>query len=177
MTQRFKSFSKVGLAVAAVTVVAVVAVAPVVMAQDGPMRRRGPGPGIGGPLQGGPGPMGRPGGPMIPGLRGLDLTEVQRAQVKSIMESHQTEFRAVADRLREAHQAMRALVDADVIDESAIRARSTDAATAQADAAILNAKVRAEVREILTPEQLQKAKELQDARETLMKQRRPRPRA
>ena len=64
-----------------------------------------------------------------------------------------------------------------MINESAIRAKSAEAATAEADAAILNAKVRAEVKEILTPEQLQKAKELREARETLMKQRRSKPKA
>lgn len=62
-----------------------------------------------------------------------------------------------------------------MIDESAIHAKSAEAATAEADLAILNAKVRAEVKQLLTPEQLQKADELRNARETLMKQRRPRP--
>lgn len=172
MTHRIKSFLKVGL-----VAVTVVAMAPLVMAQDGQMRRRGPGPGIGGPPPGGQGQMGRRGGPMVPGLRGLDLTDVQRAQVKSIMDSHQNEFRAVGEKIGAARESMRALLEADVIDESVIRAKSAEAATAEADAAILNAKVRAEVKAILTPEQLQKAKELREARETLMKQRRPKPKA
>jgi len=149
---------------------------PFVIAQDGQGRRRGPGPGIGGPPPGG-GPMGMRGGPMVAGLRGLDLTEAQRGQVKSIMDSHQNEFRAIGEKQRAAREAMRELLDADVIDEGAIRAKSAEAASSEADAAILNAKVRAEVKEILTPEQVKKAQELRDARETRMKQRRPRPQA
>ena len=95
---------------------------------------------------------------MLP-LRGLDLTEAQQGQVKSIVDSHQAEFRAVNQKIGEARQAMRALLEADQIDESAIRAKSVEVAAAEADAAILQAKIRQEIFGILTAEQLQKAKE------------------
>jgi protein CpxP len=160
MTNRIKSSLAIGL-----VALTVVALAPLAMAQDGQMRRRGPGPGVGGPPPGGPGPMGRMrGGPMVPGLRGLDLTEAQQGQVKSIMESHQNEFRAAGEKIGAAREAMRTLLEAETIDESAIRAKSADVAAAEADIAILNAKVRSEIFAILTPEQLQKAKDLQPKR-------------
>jgi protein CpxP len=95
---------------------------------------------------------------MLP-LRGLDLTEAQQGQVKSIMESHQAEIRAAGQKIGEARQAMRALLEADQIDESAIRAKSVEVAAAEADAAIIQARVRQEIFGILTAEQLQKAKE------------------
>ena len=89
-----------------------------------------------------------------------DLTEAQREQVKGIIDNHRDEFKQVGDKLRAAHEAMGALIDADTLDENAIRAKSVDVAAAEADAAILNARVRTEVFAILTPEQLAKAKEM-----------------
>jgi Spy/CpxP family protein refolding chaperone len=156
MTNRIKTFLAAGL-----VALTVAAVAPLATAQDGQMRRRGPGQGIGGPPPGGPGggmPGMRGGGPMLP-LRGLDLTEAQQGQVKSIMDSHRDEVRAAGQKIGTAREAMRTLLEADQIDESAIRAKSVEVAAAEADAAIIQAKVRQEVFGILTAEQLQKAKE------------------
>ncbi len=67
---------------------------------------------------------------------------------------------------------MRALVEADAINESAIRAKSAEIAAAEAEVMILNAKVRQESMQVLTSEQQQKLKELRAAREGQMKQRR-----
>lgn len=167
MTNRIKSSLAVGLVVLAVATLAQMA-----MAQDGQMRRRGPGPGLGGPPHGGPRPMGpmgpgrmgpMGGGPMVP-LGALDLTESQRGQVKAIMDSHKDEFRAAGEKVGVARQALRGLLEADPIDEPAIRAKSVDVAAAEGDAAILRAKVRTEIYAILTPEQVQKAKELRPKR-------------
>jgi len=145
-----------------------------VFAQDGQGQRRGPGQGQG---MGGPGMRG-PGGPMGmglgPGLRGLDLTDDQKAQVKTIRESHQAEFKTVGDKLRAAREGMRALIQADTLDEPAVRAKSVEVAAAEADAAILNAKVRAQTLTVLTAEQLAKLKELQAQRQSQpRKQRQP----
>ena len=60
---------------------------------------------------------------------------------------------------------MRALIEADTINESAIRAKSAEVAAAEADVAILNAKVRAESMQILTSEQQAKLKELRTDRQ------------
>ena len=59
---------------------------------------------------------------------------------------------------------MQALVEADALDESAIRAKSAEIAAAEADVMILNAKVRQESMQVLTSEQLAKLKELRDSR-------------
>jgi periplasmic protein CpxP/Spy len=179
MTTRFKT----SLA-AALAVVTIATAAPMLMAassaraseakQDQPQRRQGPG--FGGPPPGGPGGPGmRRGGPMGfgPGFRELDLTDDQKAQLKSIAESHRDEFRAAGEKARAAHDGMQALVEADSINESAIRAKSAEIAAAEAEVMILNAKVRQESMQILTSEQQQKLKELRAAREAQMKQRRP----
>jgi protein CpxP len=109
---------------------------------------------------------------MGPEFRGLDLTDDQRAQLRKIREARQSEFKAAGDKLGAARQGMRALIQAETIDESAIRAKSAEVAAAEADVAILNAKVRAESLQILTSEQQAKLKELRTNRQGQMKQRR-----
>ena len=99
-----------------------------------------------------------------PGFRELDLTDDQKAQLKSIAESHRDEFQAAGEKVGAAREGMRALVEADTINESAIRAKSAEIAAAEADVMILNAKVRQESMQVLTSEQLQKLKELRTAR-------------
>ena len=146
-----------------------------VVAQDGQMPRRGPAMGRGGPPPGGMRGPGGPGGPMGmgigPGFRELDLTDEQKAQVTSIVDSHQAEFKAVGEKLHAAREGMQALLEADTLDEAAVRAKSVEVAAAEADAAILGAKVRTQTVQVLTSEQLAKLKELQASRNG--KQRRP----
>lgn len=166
---------KVSLAAGFVAVV-LAAGSAIVMAQDGQMKQRGPG-GPGGPGIGMRGPGGPMGMGIGPGFRELDLTDDQKAQVKAIAESHQAEFKAVGEKMRAARQGMRALVEADTLDEAAVRAKSIEVAAAEADAAILNAKVRTQTLQVLTAEQLAKHKELQAQRQSLpRKQRGPGPR-
>jgi len=139
--------------------------------QGGPGGQRGPG-GAGGPRRGpgGAGPMGDL------GLRGIDLPDAQREQVRAIMESHQAEFQQAATRLREAHRGFAEAVRADALDESAVRARSTAIAAAMADEAILRAKVRAEVQGILTVEQQQQLKDRSANAEKRLRERQQQPR-
>src|SRR5688572_18434410 len=120
--------------------------APLLLAQDQPpqqQQRRG-GPGF-------DGPRGMRGGGME--FRGLDLTDDQRAQLRKIREARQPEFKAAGEKLHAAREGMRALIEADSINESAIRGKSQEVAAAEAEVAILNAKVRAESMQILTSEQ------------------------
>ncbi len=178
MTIRFKTSIAAAVAVASLAVGA-----PMLMAdtsakataseQDQPRR----GPGFGGPM--GPGPglrMRGPGGPGgIAGFRGLDLSDDQKEQLKKIAESHQAEFKAIGEKTRAAHEGMRALMDAETINESAIRAKSQEVAAAQADAMILNAKIRQESMQILTADQLAKLKERREARPDGSRPRQRRP--
>lgn len=168
MTTRFKISIAAG---AAILVLAVAAPVFVAAQQEQQPRRLGPGfqgPPLGAP--GMPGLRGRgPGGPGGPmgfgaGFRGLDLTDDQQAQLKQIADSHREEFQAAGEKARTAHEGMRALMEADTIDEAAIRAKSADVAAAGAEVMILNAKVRKESLQVLSSEQLAKLKELRDQR-------------
>ena len=171
MTNRFK----ISLA-AGVAALMLAGAAPALIAhdQDAP-QRRGPGPRMGGP--GGPGRGGPMGGPMGfgPGFRQLDLTDDQKAQLKSIADSHRDEFRQAGEKIGAAREGMRALLEADQINESAIRAKSAEVAAAEAEIAILNAKVRQQQLQILTSEQQAKLKELRDSRPGPRQRRGPPP--
>ena len=180
MTTRIKTTLAAGIAV-----LTLAAGAPMLMAdtfadatvsgQDQqPQQRQGRGPGgPDGPGMRGPG---RPGGPIgfVRGFRNLDLTDDQKAQLKKIADARRSDFEAAGQKVRAAREGMRALVEADSINESAIRAKSAEIAAAEADVMILNAKVRQESLQVLTSEQQAKLKEQRTAREGHSRQRKPR---
>ena len=126
---------------------------------------------------GGPGMRGGPGGPGgmfgLP-LRALELTDAQREQVKAIMESHRDAQKAAGDKMMEARKALHDAIAADAFDEAAIRAAAGAVAALDADAAVQQARIRAEIFAILTPEQVKKAKELRTGMENRMKEGRGR---
>ena len=167
MTTRFTTslaaaVAAVTMATAAPMLIADTSAKASVSGQDQPQRRQGPG--IGGP---GGGPGMRRGGPLGfggPEFRNLDLSDDQKAQLQKIRDARQAEFKAAADKLGAAHQGMRALLEADSINEGAIRAKSQEVAAADADLMILNAKVRQESLQVLTSEQQAKLKEQRTAR-------------
>jgi Spy/CpxP family protein refolding chaperone len=120
----------------------------------GGLRGRRGGPGMG---PGGPGLLG-------PALRRLELTEDQRSRVRQITESHRDEQRAIGDRARKAHEALREVTESPTFDESAVRARAADVASVEADMAVARARLYNEVYQILTPEQQTTLKTLQAER-------------
>lgn len=171
MTTRFKTGIAAGVAAlmlaGAAPLLAATSAEATVAKQDQtqqPQRQRRGGPGLDGPrgMRGGAGPE----------FRFLDLTDDQRAQLRKIREARQPEFKAAGEKLRAAREGMRALVEADSINESAIRTKSQEVAAAEAEVAILNARMRAESMQILTSEQQAKLKELRTNRQGKMKQRR-----
>jgi protein CpxP len=97
---------------------------------------------------------------MLPMLgRDLALTDAQKDQLEAIAESHKDDWNALADRGRTAHLALNQAVVADTIDEALIRQKSAEVAAVEADMAVARARARAEVFQILTPEQRAKVKE------------------
>ncbi len=145
----------------------------VVSAQQGPPPPPGPGMqrGPGGP--GGPGMRRGAGGPGMM-LRQLDLTEAQRAQVKSIMDAHKTEVEGIGTKMREARKGLQAAMETIPVNEEAIREATAALAAVQAEANVHRANVRAEVFSILTDEQKAKAAQLKasaEARRAAMRDR------
>lgn len=117
--------------------------------RGGQMGRRPMGPG--GP--GGMGPMG-----LLGPIQRLGLTDEQKNQVKTIMESHADEFETLGERARTAHRALNEAIMADPVQDAAIRQKSAEAAAADADLAVAHAHARAEVVQILTAEQREQLK-------------------
>lgn len=104
----------------------------------------------------------------------LNLTDTQREQIRDVRQRHQPELTEARTRLRTAHEAHRAAAEALPVDEAKIRATSQALSEAQADMAVLRARVHGEVWTLLTPEQQAKAKELRAERQERMKERRDR---
>jgi protein CpxP len=88
--------------------------------------------------------------------RALDLSDDQKAQVKTILKSHAAEIEAQMAKSSAARHALHDAVVAQPFDEATIRARAADVGQAQADGAVLFAKIRAEVVPLLTDDQKQK---------------------
>jgi periplasmic protein CpxP/Spy len=131
--------------VAALAIAAAVAI-PVV-AQPQRSGQRGGGPGFGG--RGGP----------FPALRGLNLNDAQREQIRSIAQQQRTDDnspqRKVADLNKQLHLAILAdAPDLQKIDElkTSIAAATAEALTAQVD-------VQTRIAQVLTPEQRAQARE------------------
>jgi protein CpxP len=114
--------------------------------------------------RGGPGAFRGPGGPMMIPLRQLNLTDVQRDQVRSIFESHRQETRTLAERARTAHQALQAAVTADTFEEGTIRARSSELSAVETELAIARARLHGEIVAVLTPDQKAQLKKLEEER-------------
>ncbi|MBI4486493.1 MAG: periplasmic heavy metal sensor [Acidobacteria bacterium] len=102
---------------------------------------------------GGMGPMG-----LLGPIQRLGLTDEQKNQVKTIMESHADEFETLGERARTAHRALNEAIMADPVQDAAIRQKSAEAAAADADLAVAHAHARAEVVQILTAEQREQLK-------------------
>jgi protein CpxP len=115
--------------------------------------------------------FGGPRGAGLP-LAALNLTDAQREQVKTVMQQHRNEMEAAGKQLREAFDAQHKAVETIPVNEGLIRSTSQTLASAQADMAVLRARVRSEIWSVLTPEQQAKAKELKAQREARAKERR-----
>lgn len=134
--------------------------------------RRGPG----GP--GGPGRLGGPGGPggflAVP-LGQLGLSEEQRDAVRGVLEEGRAALREAGEQVRASRQALSdAVGTGGDLDEDAIRAAAAELGTAQGAMALARASARAEIWEVLTPEQRTAADVLRTAREQRMAARRER---
>jgi protein CpxP len=96
----------------------------------------------------------------------LGLTAQQQEGAKGIFAKNRPATEPLMKQLKSERHVLKNLVQADTIDEAAIRAQVAKMGTLQADMAVQHAKLAQEVRTILSPEQIQKFKEIQAARES-----------
>lgn len=99
------------------------------------------------------------GGRMRLGER-LGLTEEQRGKIKTVLASHKDEFGPLTQKIADERKALRVLIQADTLDEAAIRSQAMKVAAVEADLAVARAKVAQQVRPLLSVEQKQRLQEL-----------------
>jgi Spy/CpxP family protein refolding chaperone len=145
-----RKLAMVGALVAAIAAAAGTSAQAQAPANGQPGMRRPGGPG------GGMGPLGDIGLP----LPALNLRDEQKAQVQAVIEAHRAELEQLAQRIGPAHQAVRQAIETVPVDETLIRAKSAELAAAEADGAVLRARVRSEIWALLTAEQQQQASQL-----------------
>jgi periplasmic protein CpxP/Spy len=123
--------------------------------------------------RGGPfGPHGHRGFESGFALGALGLSDDQKTQIRSVVSGHRDEFRALAERSRKAREAERAAIEAIPVNEQQVRAASSEVAAAEADMAVLRARVHEQVFSVLTPDQQAKAKQLASERAARRAERR-----
>jgi Spy/CpxP family protein refolding chaperone len=127
----------------------------------------GPGLGQGGGHGRGPGPGGPGGGPFGLGhaTRELDLTVAQREQLRTIVEQQwEAGLHAAVDAARDAHEALRAVIENPASTEEQLRAAAQATAVPDADLAVAHHKLYLASRAILTTEQQVLLQQLQAER-------------
>ena len=128
-----------------------------------------------GPEPGGPrgrGPGFGPGGPGAGlSLRALDLTDAQQEQVRQLTQQNREQMRALMDRMRAAQEARRQAVEAIPFNESQVRSAMKDVAEVEADLAVAEARLQADIYALLSADQQQRLQKLRADREARAKER------
>jgi protein CpxP len=99
--------------------------------------------------------------PFARNLAQIGVTDDQRAQIKGILRKYQPTVGPMIREVVTERRALRDAIRAESFDESAIRSQAAKVAGLEADLAVQRAHVAHDIRAVLTPEQLQKLKELQ----------------
>jgi len=105
------------------------------------------------------------------GLRGLDLTEGQREQIRNLFEDAANQ--ETHQRLGEARRALREAIESGA-DEGTLRQLAYDVGNAEGDAAVAQLQIQSQVQQILTEEQRQELARLKEEHKQKMEERRQR---
>jgi Spy/CpxP family protein refolding chaperone len=109
---------------------------------------------------------GGPGGGMhLKMLWDLDLSTEQKAAIGQMLPAYREEKDALRDKMHTARETMRTLMTADALDEDAVREASRAMAPIMEDMAVLRARFVFDLKDILSPEQVQ---QMQKRREGAM---------
>lgn len=96
--------------------------------------------------------------------RHLDLTDEQQAQLEELLVARRDQREATRDQMRAAREALADQIHADVFDETAVRAAAAQVAVLEADQAVARAQMFQEIKQILTPEQLERMQQMREER-------------
>jgi Spy/CpxP family protein refolding chaperone len=90
---------------------------------------------------------------------GLNLTDAQRDQIRTLREAQRKDAQALREKMRAARLQLRQAMRADVPDEAAVRSAAEALAALQADQAVQQARSRSQYMKVLTPEQQARMKQ------------------
>ncbi|MDH3775185.1 MAG: Spy/CpxP family protein refolding chaperone, partial [Deltaproteobacteria bacterium] len=85
----------------------------------------------------------------------LNLSDSQKSRILSIIEKYENDIESAKNNLRQARHNIRAAMQAGEFNENAIRNAHRQAAPIKEELLVLGAKMKAEMKTVLTPEQLQ----------------------
>ena len=85
----------------------------------------------------------------------LNLSDSQKSRILSIIEKYENDIESAKNNLREARHNIRAAIQAGEFNENAIRNAHRQAAPIKEELLVLGAKMKAEIKTVLTLEQLQ----------------------
>lgn len=105
------------------------------------------------------------GWPMPRFMKHLDLTDEQKQEIKEVLQEKQPMIQPMLKELATERRALRDLLQAETIDEPAIRTQAAKVAAIEADLAVERAHMHRAIYSLLTPEQQQRFKELQIKRD------------
>ena len=95
----------------------------------------------------------------------LGITGDQRLALKKLFKEHRKDIQPLAESVMAKGRALRELILAEAPDQGAIRQASADLGNAIADAAVQASALAKEARAILTPEQVERFKEMRQHRQ------------
>lgn len=84
----------------------------------------------------------------------LDLTDNQRHALKDVVRMHQPVLQPLLQQARQERQSLRSLIIADQLDETALATQASRIGDTRKQIVIASAHLRADLRKILTPEQI-----------------------
>ena len=97
--------------------------------------------------------------------KALDLSKEQTEKVRAIFRKHRDEAAPLRKEMVSERRELRNLTQADKTDEAAIREQAKKIAATSGELALRRARMAQEVRAVLTPEQVQKFRALQEKRD------------
>lgn len=103
-------------------------------------------------------------------MQAIGVTPDQHARMQEIRRIHDDEVIAAGRRLRQARRSLDAAIMSERYDEAVVRRATDELAAAQAEKIKLESKVRAEVRGVLTPDQVTRFHQLERQMRQEMKQ-------
>ena len=95
----------------------------------------------------------------IRGLFQLDLDKAQKGEIANIIEKFQPEIDALRDQIRQAREKQQKLLKYEEFNENQVRQAFQSMRPLLEDMVVLRAKMRNEVRTVLTPEQIKQIEE------------------